>query len=262
MIYIILKWIAIVIGVIIVLVLLFIIGLLVHMLREPKTFEIRNPPPPDVLPLLAFGTILLGSLEPLRSLKLPDDSKQTMKDKLRDVWGVTDRQSACSMVEDLIAAEVHCSDNSHYLPAVLSGDRAALEKTMAARYGVHPGYISDLASQMLKHYKILKRMSWLPGFKKKELAACKSINAWDYDRGGYIARICCRAGYISESECVEYLKRISQIAKNEFTSWQEYAVSYLTGRCICYGTDYWPLMFHIVRRRLKSKNSLWKQFPL
>lgn len=259
---IILKWIAIILGIIIALAILFILVIFVQMIREPKTFAIKNPPPPDVLPLLAFGTILLGSFEPLRSLKMPEDSKQTMKDKLRDVWGVTNRQAACSLIEDLIAADVHCSANSRYLPAVLANNRPALEKEMGAQNGGHPEYTSAAASRMLKHYRVLKRMSWLPGFKKEELAACKSINAWDYDRGGYIARICCRAGYISEPECVEYLERISQIVKSEYTSWQEYAVSYLTGRCICYGTEYWPLMFRIVRRRLKSKNSLWKQFPL
>jgi hypothetical protein len=61
---------------------------------------------------------------------------------------------------------------------------------------------------------------------------CTTILAWDLERAGYLARIFAHLGWIPEKESFDWLKKTAAEIKKTFGSWEEYAVSVMTGRAL------------------------------
>ena len=63
------------------------------------------------------------------------------------------------------------------------------------------------------------------------LARC-GIRAFDIGRYAFLCRCGVTVGLLTEDEAWYYLARIGKIAQPLFTNWQEFATSYIVGRCV------------------------------
>ncbi|WP_426357542.1 DUF1266 domain-containing protein [Pseudocolwellia sp. HL-MZ19] len=66
---------------------------------------------------------------------------------------------------------------------------------------------------------------------KTYLARC-GIRAFDIGRYAFLCRCGVTVGLITEDEAWYYLARIGKVAQPLFTNWQEFATSYIVGRCV------------------------------
>lgn len=53
-----------------------------------------------------------------------------------------------------------------------------------------------------------------------------------YRPGLFLARACCEMGYLTEEEAWSYIDKAYDMAHKEFTSWKEFAMSYVIGRSL------------------------------
>lgn len=74
-------------------------------------------------------------------------------------------------------------------------------------------------------------MSDWAGIHKFSLARC-GIRAFDIGRYAFLCRCGVSVNFLTEEEAWHYLKPIGKLAQTLFISWQEYATSYVVGRCI------------------------------
>lgn len=59
-----------------------------------------------------------------------------------------------------------------------------------------------------------------------------SVAAWDYGRIATLAYWCLVLGYLDTTTVFRYMDWATQASLERFNSWQEFAVSYLAGRCM------------------------------
>lgn len=64
-----------------------------------------------------------------------------------------------------------------------------------------------------------------------------SVAAWDYGRIAALAYWCLMLGYLDSTAAFRYMDRATQESLARFSSWQEFAVSYLAGRLMWAPTD-------------------------
>lgn len=58
------------------------------------------------------------------------------------------------------------------------------------------------------------------------------VTGWDCGRLNFLARICYDAGYITEDQAWDYIDKAYKLGKQSFTSWEDYARSYVIGRAM------------------------------
>jgi hypothetical protein len=61
---------------------------------------------------------------------------------------------------------------------------------------------------------------------------CKSTNGWHLIRGIHMAQYDFGYGFLSEEEAWDYIIKFSQMVKQEFSSWEELAISFILGQYI------------------------------
>ena len=64
-----------------------------------------------------------------------------------------------------------------------------------------------------------------------------SVAAWDYGRIASVAYMSYVAGFLDIDTAFCYMDKATRAAVERFTSWEEFAVSYLAGRCMWNPTD-------------------------
>ena len=83
-------------------------------------------------------------------------------------------------------------------------------------------------------------------------------DGFDHGRIAYVIRSSYTLGYLSAAEAWDYLEIIGKMAIDKFSSWNEYAKSYLLGRTVWCGDDGDFSSFSEVTRYLvSSPNSPW-----
>ena len=80
------------------------------------------------------------------------------------------------------------------------------------------------------------------------------VLAWDAGRLNFIGRLCFEQKYISESECMECINAAYEMTKNVYTSWHDYAHSYVLGRTLSMGTTN---MIGLAEELLTDSKSPW-----
>lgn len=160
--------------------------------------------------------------------------KGTLKTILEDYWEIFDKDDAIEVLSDL-----QNRNQDEYLDVVYN----AFEN--------RENYVAILKSNLpdeedvFKHYvEIYRKLSnVLPKLVEQnvfqDFSAIKRIRdtAWNYGRGAFLSRCCYEAGYISEVELIEYLKKSHTGLRNYCRTWKEYTTSYIFGRAIWGGSN-------------------------
>ncbi len=80
------------------------------------------------------------------------------------------------------------------------------------------------------------------------------VLGWDYGRLSYLARICYDAKYLTEEEAWEFINEAYDKAQKHFTSWNDFAKSYVIGRAAWSGVEE---IASIAHNLLNNPNSPW-----
>jgi hypothetical protein len=90
-----------------------------------------------------------------------------------------------------------------------------------------------------------------------------SVAAWDYGRIASVAYMSYVAGFFDIDTAFRYMDKATRASVERFTSWEEFAVSYLAGRCMWNPEDSEGLLGFIgtAEQHLKSELRAWGTSP-
>lgn len=184
---------------------------------------------PQACRLVATGALLLYSWHyPLkRLLPLKEEETKKLRRMLENAWGITSARAACQEMDALY-------DVGHR--ATLQPQWAQNEAEWRAKFNEHP---------FLRARPVT------------------SVAAWDYGRIASVAYWSLVAGFIEENTAFRYMDKATRASIERFNSWEEFAVSYLAGRCMWNPDDSEGLeeLIERVEWRLKFEVSAWCSSP-
>ena len=164
------------------------------------------------------------------SLWATNDIKSHKK-SLKEWWGITDKASAHEALTD-------CSKDGHRFMfndlvdifIKYEGDTKNIDQN-----DVNYKYYVEYFDKVNAVLDLDEGQEWFPNFYLDFQVKC---NAWDIGRTVFVARTCYSLGYITEDEAWNYINYVSDIAKQSFNGWRNYAKSYLLGRAFWGGNEY------------------------
>lgn len=200
---------------------------------------------------LAFGS-LYSNRETARCLSILPENSEEQKKLYSMYWDIDNRSTMIEKVGELSEGKLHT-------------DIFSMEEF-------------DLKNPIIQVIlnKINNGMEF-PLLTIEDFYQCKTILAWDLERGAILARNSVNIGYFRESEAYRYLEKISLKAQNEFKNWKEYIVSFICGRLIWSNYDweedfYDEISYNITNnfwgtydqpyRKRSEQQPLYLEFPL
>jgi hypothetical protein len=110
-----------------------------------------------------------------------------------------------------------------------------------------------------------KAAYWQAEFAKKPFLrtrAVTSVGAWDYGRLVNVARWSYDCGYLSWEQAWEFIEAGSQLAQQEYTSWEGFATGFLAGRLMWSPeSETHGDITDAARALLKAPDGLWSTIP-
>lgn len=183
---------------------------------DKAEFTASHPQPEGKTKYLALGSFFVAMRdEPLETIELMDDADDYVEE-MESSWGIDDRESALDMIESLLGGRAYNMYNETYL------------ELKAGKTDEHQDDVEDYQATIEGLQEVL-------GISEQEIAKCPSIWAWDIERAGYMVRTSLCAEYISNDEAWAFLERAAALAKANFSSWTDYAVSIVMGRAVHMG---------------------------
>lgn len=202
--------------------------------------------------LLSYGALLakVNGNTP-ESLAMPKTFRFDPAGLLRKAWDVSAADEARERIEWLLVAG-HRSEADDAFAAYQAGDTTMLPK---------PTW------KLLDSMKKVMAGATMRGDKmtKERLASTTSILAWDLERAAFVARLAYNAGYLSETETWEVLRRVQATTRENLPDWLEYLMSYVFGRAIVMtDTDAGAMltMFHTGHSLGYMKKGIWYLNPI
>ncbi len=95
-------------------------------------------------------------------------------------------------------------------------------------------------------------------FSESDFDDIRSVSAYEYANIGYITKLALRSHYISEKRAVRYLRKLHEFVELEYTSWLEFAASFLIGKCIK-STLVDVELIYIMDYLVFDKRSIWNK---
>lgn len=91
-----------------------------------------------------------------------------------------------------------------------------------------------------------------------------SVAAWDYGRVASVAYLSLAAGFLDKDTAFRYMDKATRVSMERFHSWEEFAVSYLAGRCMWNPDEpkvLETMIDHVEEVLLKFTVSAWGSSP-
>jgi len=182
--------------------------------EKVQAFEEKHSLPIEKENYLAFSAILaLSNHDSHKVFKIQWVPKFIIKKGLKNMWGITDRQTTLDTLADLATAK-------------LSAPRANDVYAMIAKNGEAPEVYKQAKDNLIKL-----------GFMASEIDNISSVNAWDYGRAGFVARSAVFSGFLKEDETWDYLQQAAHNAVKDYKNWREYLGAYVLGRAAAFNND-------------------------
>lgn len=196
---------------------------------------------PEQLRLLAFGAPLLVYNDECIDTVESHIEHGTIKAQLESWWEVTDRDSTIEIVNWLLN-EGHHAEADEALAILLSneaGDDPEPEKL---------GEVRRMVAYMIQNEYC--DMTTIP----------HTAIAWDLVRVVNLGRWAFLCGYVTEEEMWHIMQAGAEVARQEFSSWQEFGLSYTLGRGVWHDdTDDCDTAYEIMSLLLGQDDSPWRQ---
>jgi len=181
--------------------------------EKMQAFEEKHRLPIEKENYLAFSAILaLSNHDSYKVFKIQWVPKFIIKKGLKNMWGITDRQTALDTLADLAEAKLSAPRANDVYAQVKNGEASEI-------------------------YKRAKENLISLGFMASEIDNITSLNAWDYGRAGFIARNAVFSGFLEEEETWDYLRQAANNAVKDYKNWREYLGAYVLGRAAAFSND-------------------------
>ena len=219
--------------------------------EDLQAFLEEHPVPDELKKHLMIGAVLIGTNdEPYITLALIGD-KEDYRDTLEGGWGIENRSDALEMLESLLKGRHSESFKADFAVIKAHGT---------------DGYFDNAEDPIFDEDDIENYEAALEGLVDVlELDSevgenCTSLYAWDLDRIGLLARTLSHAGYITDEEAYDWLKKAGKKATATFGSWEDYIASILLGRALHMGLAQEP--FAVAYDLLHDSKELLDTYPL
>lgn len=174
---------------------------------------------------------------------------------LEEFWDVKDKTSAQKNVENILIQGHRTKFNvlASSLP-----ETGSLDAVSMARFKqIFSFDFSEDAPPEMSDEDYQKLAAWL--MRSKNYIKKVGILGWDASRYVHLIRLCYIAGYFDEDQAWQALLKLAPVVEGQFSSWMEFAQSFLIGRTFWSGTDD-PQLKSICERLLGHPASPWKFF--
>ncbi|MNJ99860.1 hypothetical protein D3C87_176410 [compost metagenome] len=174
---------------------------------------------------------------------------------LEEMWAVFDKDSALKNLENIRTQGHRTKFNvlKDCVPADGSIDAVSLEKFKQ----IFLFDFSEGQEIQLKDEDYRKLAQWIQ--RTQKYVSDSGILAWDVARYIQLVRLCFVAGYFDDNEAWAQILKIAPVAEGKFSSWTEFAQSFLIGRTFWAGSES-PEAKAICERLLGHPASPWQFF--
>lgn len=237
--------------------------------NQEEDFLIKYIVPLEKRPYLAIGA--LYNLHPYRTAEclksfimqkpeIFDESKKNTK----DFWGVTDAASAKEKLDFILYKGAR--NDPQYLE---SQEKIIAQLNGRAERTHEIDLLIEDANSIIFSLKYVDVPNDL--IDPTAITNCTKISGWDYIRGVSWAQDFYNLGYLTEDEAWEYIIPFGKLVKEDFTSWEELAASFLVGRYIWSGDPVqewctihfsWLFSYYHDNDVDVVMNNLWKKYSI
>jgi hypothetical protein len=174
---------------------------------------------------------------------------------LEEFWGVKDKKSALSTLENIRTQGHRTKFNvlRSCIDADGDIDPVALEKFKK----VFSFDLEDSQDMQMAEEDYHKLAHWMQ--KTHRYLKDSGILAWDAARYVHLARLSFVAGYLDDNEAWGAILKLAPLTEGHFSTWMEFAQSFLIGRTFWSGSDD-PGIKAICERLLGHPASPWQFF--
>ncbi|MGX7418220.1 DUF1266 domain-containing protein [Carnobacterium gallinarum] len=242
-------------------------GLLSTFENQQADFLFQHIAPEDKRKYLAVGALysthLYRTIECLDNFFLQKkENIDQGKKNIEEYWDIVDEQSAKKQLDWLLYRghrnNYEVIDEVKFIFAQLQGQTAMTKE------------LSILVKNIKKiTYTCQKNNNEY--IDETNIYKCSTISGWDYIRGVSVAKNCYNLGYLNEEEAWQYIISFGKNVKNEFSSWEELAISFLIGRYIwsedCEQEEYVKKIsdlfsFYDENEEDGFKENIWKKYSI
>ena len=200
--------------------------------------------PKEHLVLLGVGAIYYRAHSDMeRSLESPLTQRE-IRSMLKRDWGIKKKEEAIEMIESGTGGYIHSESFGAELEAYKASKNFDNVMNMFGQYySKQQGFVAP-----------------------EKFRNCRTTVAWDLERAAMITRYAFSIGLITEDEAWRYLYPIAARAKDIFETWEDYARSFLLGRCMWGGNKMDTSILNSVNFLLyippKNGQPFWVEYPL
>lgn len=218
------------------------LGTIMKLLRGLKTIRLDDSSPlrGDELNMVLLSSPYAAQQSAFLNSYRTGISKTEINYMLKEYWGVSDRESAMALVNYLFASmnddnmkvvfTAFVEDNPQYLRDNLdfSDKDGNVDEESRDRYISYFRHLPEIVHEVVSSGLFIKD--------KSEIETCNQM-AWSVGRLAYLLRCFHDMGYISMQEMKDCLVPLWEMFNDTFTSWRQYAASYIIGRGLWSGSS-------------------------
>lgn len=191
------------------------------------------------LRLLALGAPMLVYNDEYTDTIGEQEYVDSLKEQIRNWWNVTDRDSTFEII-DWLLNEGHHAEADMILATMRNGQ---------ATEELDEDKINDVS--LITRYMLENKICDVESMPHTAIA-------WDLVRIVNLGRWSFQCGYITEEDMWNIMCIASEAASANFSSWEEYGMSFVLGRGVWHGdTDDCETAHEIVAELLKNSDSPW-----
>jgi len=213
----------------------------------------------DLTRQLAVGAILgVNNAFPVNTID-PRKSRAEMRAWLAGAWDTRDAARARENVQSLLT-EGHSATFDQLIDVARDGDPDASRESLEHVYSERLASDPELAEFIAHHPEALARLEAL-GYLVTGADIDRGTRAYDLGRAVVVTRVAFGAGFFGREEAMAMIRMAAFIAARHFSSWREFATSYLLGRAMWGGVDEpdFEGMVRIAEELLRNPCSSWQR---
>ena len=198
--------------------------------------------PETKLPFLGVGAIYYKAHAGMEKTLMSPLTKREIRSMLKRDWGIKSKEDAIALINSGTAGTIH---------SVLFDEQLASYKTSKN--------FTNNVNMFIQFYGKQGLIS------QEKLSNCKTTIAWDLERAAMLTRYAYSIDLFTEDEAWRYLSPILDRTKTLFNTWEDYARSFLLGRCMWGGNKMDSTLLRsisLLSLSPKSGNSIWGKYPL
>ncbi|WP_246054572.1 DUF1266 domain-containing protein [Klugiella xanthotipulae] len=143
------------------------------------------------------------------------------------------------------------------LASAYSGGRKGNVSAISPELAAYGDEVGTMLTRLAEARKLVKGKN----LTVDDFNTTTSMDAWDIERIGNVVRFSVASGYLSEDEGYEWLAVADRMTRERFSSWTQYAASFLVGRALCYDGEMADVALN-AGSATRNEKSPWLTFPL